>query len=112
MLSVDEKPRIQALNRAQPGLAMNKGHCGTINRGCKGNGTTTLFAPLDMREGKIIDRCMKRHRRRKLIHFFTVVEREDPAGKVGHDIVDNRPRTSSPKSALGLATIHDSILIS
>jgi hypothetical protein len=46
VLAVDEKSQIQALDRAQPGLPMKKGRCGTMTHDYKRNGTTTLFAPV------------------------------------------------------------------
>jgi hypothetical protein len=61
VLSVDEKSQIQALDRTQPGLPLKPGRCGTITYDYKCNGTTTLFAALDVLEGKVIGRCMQRH---------------------------------------------------
>lgn len=60
--SVDEKSQIQALDRTQPELPMKKGRAGTMTHDYKRRGTTTLFAPLDVLEGKVIGRCMQRHR--------------------------------------------------
>ena len=62
VLSVDEKSQIQALDRTQPGLPMKKGRAGTLTHDYKRHGTTTLFAALDVLEGKVIGRCMQRHR--------------------------------------------------
>src|SRR6478736_2759664 len=62
VLSVDEKSQIQALDRTQPGLPMKKGRAGTMTHDYKRHGTTTLFAALDVLEGKVIGRCMQRHR--------------------------------------------------
>ena len=67
VLSVDEKSQIQALDRTQPGLPLKKGRCGTITHDYKRNGTTTLFAALDVLEGKVIGRCMQRHRHQEFI---------------------------------------------
>ena len=64
VLSVDEKSQIQALDRTQPGLPMKKGRAGTMTHDYKRHGTTTLFAALDVLEGKVIGRCMQRHRHR------------------------------------------------
>src|SRR5919199_319345 len=58
VLSVDEKSQIQALDRSQPGLPMKKGRCGTMTHDYKRHGTTTLFAALDVLEGKVIGQCM------------------------------------------------------
>jgi transposase len=54
VLCVDEKSQIQALNRTQPGLPLKKGRCGTMTHDYKRNGTTTLFAALDLLQGKVI----------------------------------------------------------
>ena len=60
VLSIDEKSQIQALDRTQPGLPMKKGRCGTMTHDYKRNGTTTLFAALNVLDGKVIGRCMQR----------------------------------------------------
>jgi hypothetical protein len=56
VLSVDEKSQIQALDRTQPGLPLKKGRCGTMTHDYKRNGTTTLFAALNVLEGGVIGR--------------------------------------------------------
>jgi hypothetical protein len=58
VLSVDEKSQIQALDRTQPGLPMKKGRAGTMTHDYKRNGTTTLFAALNMLDGTVIGECM------------------------------------------------------
>jgi transposase len=88
-VSVDEKSQIQALDRTQPGLPMKKGRAGTMTHDYKRNGTTTLFAALDVLEGKVIGRRMQRHRHQEFIRFLNAVEREVPASKTVHAIVDN-----------------------
>ena len=60
VLCCDEKSQIQALDRTQPGLPLQKGRCGTMTHDYKRNGTTTLFAALSMPEGKVIGTCMPR----------------------------------------------------
>ena len=67
VLSVDEKPQIQALDRTQPGLPMKKGRAGTMTHDYKRHGTTTLFAALDVLEGKVLGRCMQRHRHQEFV---------------------------------------------
>jgi len=89
VLSIDEKSQIQALDRTQPGLPMKKGRAGTMTHDYKRNGTTTLFAALDVLEGKVIGRCMQRHRHQEFIRFLNAVEAEVPAGRVVHVILDN-----------------------
>ena len=89
VLSIDEKSQIQALDRTQPGLPMKPGKCGTMTHDYKRNGTTTLFAALDILEGKVIGRCMQRHRHQEFIRFLNAVEREVPADKAVHVVLDN-----------------------
>ena len=62
VLCVDEKSQIQALDRTQPSLPIKPGKAGTMTHDYKRNGTTTLFAALDMLEGRLIGQCMPRHR--------------------------------------------------
>ncbi len=89
VLSIDEKSQIQALDRTQPGLPMKKGRCATMTHDYKRNGTTTLFAALDVLEGKVIGRCMQRHRHQEFIRFLNAVERDVPAGKEVRVVLDN-----------------------
>jgi hypothetical protein len=98
VLSIDEKSQIQALDRAQPGLPMKKGRCATMTHDYKRNGTTTLFAALDILEGKVIGRCMQRHRHQEFIRFLNTVEREVPADKAVHVVLDNYATHKHPKS--------------
>jgi transposase len=97
VLSMDEKSQIQALDRTQPGLPMKPGRCGTMTHDYKRHGTTTLFAALNVLEGKIIGRCMQRHRHQEFIRFLNTVEAEVPAGKVVHLILDNYATHKHPK---------------
>jgi transposase len=97
VLSVDEKSRIQALDRTQPGLPLKRGRCGTMTHDYKRNGTTTLFAALDVAEGRVIGRCMQRHRHQEFIRFLNAIEREVPAGKLIHVILDNYAAHKHPK---------------
>lgn len=62
VLCIDEKSQIQALDRTQPGLPMKKRRAGTMTHDYKRNGTTTLFAALDVLKGEVIGRCMPQHR--------------------------------------------------
>jgi transposase len=89
VLSVDEKSQIQALDRTQPGLPLKRGRCGTMTHDYKRNGTTTLFAALDVLAGRVIGRCMQRHRHQEFIRFLNAIEREIPPGKLVHVILDN-----------------------
>ena len=97
VLSIDEKSQIQALDRTQPGLPMKKGRCATLTHDYKRNGTTTLFAALNVLEGKVIGRCMQRHRHQEFIRFLNAVEREVPADKAVHVVLDNYATHKHPK---------------
>ena len=89
VLSVDEKSQVQALDRTQPGLPMKKGRCGTMTHDYKRNGTTTLFAALNMIDGKVIGDCMPRHRHQEFIRFLKKIDAETPAHLNLHLIIDN-----------------------
>jgi transposase len=97
VLSIDEKSQIQALDRTQPGLPMKKGRCATMTHDDKRNGTTTLFAALDIIEGKVVGRCMQRHRHQEFIRFLNTIEGEVPAGKSIHVVLDNYATHKHPK---------------
>ncbi len=89
VLCCDEKSQIQALDRTQPGLPFKKGRCGTRTHDYKRNGTTTLFAALEMAEGKLIGTCMSRHRHQEWIKFLKLIDQQTPEGLDLHLIVDN-----------------------
>jgi transposase len=89
VLCADEKSQIQALDRTQPGLPLKKGRCGTMTHDYKRNGTTTLFAAIDMAEGKLIGTCMPRHRHQEWIRFLELIDQETPAELDLHVIADN-----------------------
>ena len=89
VLALDEKSQIQALDRTQPGLPMKRGRCGTMTHDYKRHGTTTLFAALNVLDGKIIGQCMSRHRHQELIRFLNKISRETPPKRDVHLIVDN-----------------------
>lgn len=89
VLSVDEKSQIQALDRTQPSLPMFKGRCGTLTHDYKRNGTTTLFAALNVSEGRLLGTCMPRHRHQEWIRFLKLIDKETPKVLDLHLIVDN-----------------------
>jgi transposase len=104
VLSVDEKSQIQALDRTQPGLPMKKGRAGTMTHDYKRNGTTTLFAALNVLDGTVIGRNMQRHRHQEFIRFLNAVEAQVPVGKLIHAIVDNYATHKHPKVRAWLAS--------
>lgn len=89
VLSIDEKSQIQALDRTQPGLPIKPGRAATMTHDYKRNGTTTLFAALNVLDGTLIGRCMKRHRHQEFIRFLGQVDRAVPARKAVHVVLDN-----------------------
>lgn len=89
VLCVDEKTQIQALDRTQPGLPLKRGRCGTMTHDYKRNGTTSLFAALEVAEGKVIGKCMQRHRHQEWLKFLKVIDHETPAELDLHLIIDN-----------------------
>ncbi len=97
VLSVDEKSQIQALDRTQPGLPMKKGRLGTMTHDYKRNGTTTLFAALNVLDGTVIGRNMQRHRHQEFIRFLNVINAQVPANKAVHIILDNYATHKHPK---------------
>ena len=97
VLSVDEKSQIQALDRTQPGLPMKPGRAGTMTHDYKRNGTTTLFAALNVLDGTILGRNMKRHRHQEFIRFLSDIEARVPKRKEIHAIVDNYATHKHPK---------------
>lgn len=86
---VDEKSQIQALDRTQPSLPLKRGRCGTMTHDYKRYGTTTLFAALEMAEGRLIGTCMKRHRHQEWIKFLKLIDAEAPLDYDVHLIADN-----------------------
>jgi len=89
VLCADEKSQIQALDRTQKSLPMYPGRCGTLTHDYKRNGTTSLFAAIDMLEGKIIGACMERHRHQEWIRFLKLIDAQTPTDLELHLIVDN-----------------------
>jgi transposase len=97
VLCVDEKSQIQALDRTQKSLPIYPGRCATMTHDYKRNGTTTLFAALDMLEGRLIGQCMPRHRHQEFIKFLELIDAETPPELDLHLIVDNDATHKHPK---------------
>jgi transposase len=89
VLCVDEKSQIQALDRTQPGLPLKPGRCGTFTHEYKRHGTTTLFAALQLVEGKVIGQCYPRHRHQEFLKFLRRLDEEFPGQVELHLILDN-----------------------
>jgi transposase len=97
VLCVDEKSQIQALDRTQPGLPLKKGRCGTMTHDYKRNGTTTLFAALEVLQGKVVGQCYKRHRHQEFLKFLRRLDEEFPGQTPLHLVMDNYGTHKHPK---------------
>ena len=98
VLSIDEKSQIQALlDRTQPGLPLKKARGATMTHDYKRNGTTTLFAALNRLTGEVTGQNMQRHRHQEFIRFLNRIERQVPAEKVIHAILDTYAAHKTPE---------------
>jgi transposase len=92
----DEKSQIQALDRTQPSLPIKEGRPGTVTHDYKRNGTTTLFAALEVATGQLIGRCFARHRHEEFLAFLKLIDRQVPKGQQVHIILDNYAAHNHP----------------
>ena len=103
VLCVDEKSQIQALDRTQPGLPLKKGRAATMTHDYKRHGTTTLFAALDVKSGKVIGDCMPRHRAKEFLQFLRQIDKAVPARRDVHLVLDNYATHKTPDVKAWLA---------
>lgn len=102
VISVDEKPHIQALERAQGYLKLPNGKAVTgFNHEYKRHGTTTLFAALDIATGQVRIGHYQRRRRIEFLDFMNGIVKSNP-GKEIHVVLDNL-NTHKPKCDMWLA---------
>lgn len=97
VLCIDEKSQIQALDRTQPGLPLKKGRCGTMTHDYKRNGTTTLFAALEIAQGKVVGQCYARHRHQEFLKFLKQLDQEFPGDVALHVVMDNYGTHKHPR---------------
>jgi len=102
VLCVDEKSQIQALDRTQPGLPMKKGRCGTMTHDYKRHGTTTLFAALEVLQGRVIGQCYERHRHQEFLKFLRRLDEEFPGDIPLHLVMDNYGTHKHPRTVAWL----------
>lgn len=98
-----KKSQIQGLDRTQPGLPIKKGRAGTMTHDYKRHGTTTLFAALDILDGKVIGQCARRHRHRDFIRFLNALDARIPRRKAVHVVLDNYATHKHPAVLAWLA---------
>ena len=103
VLCVDEKSQIQALDRTQPGLPMKKGRAQTMTHDYKRNGTTTLFAALDVKTGEVIGECLPKHRAKEFIRFLKKIDKIVAKHLDVHAICDNYSTHKTPAVKAWLA---------
>jgi transposase len=88
VVCVDEKSQIQALNRTQPILPVRPGLPEKATHDYKRNGTTTLFAALELATGAVTDRCYERHGKAEFLDFLKRVAKAYPRRRL-HIVLDN-----------------------
>src|SRR5271167_410437 len=103
VLCVDEKSQIQALNRTQPVLPMGLGYVEGVTHDYVRNGTTTLFAALDIDTGTVLAECRPRHRHQEFLSFLERIDQAVPKTLDVHLIVDNYSTHKHAKVRLWLA---------
>jgi len=96
VLCVDEKSQIQALNRTQPLLPFRPGQLERGSFDYERHGTTSLFAALDLKSGRVIGQLHRRHRSLEFRKFLDVLEANVPADLHAHLILDNYGTHKSP----------------
>ena len=103
VLSVDEKTQIQALDRAQKSLPIYPGRLGTMTHDYKRNGTTTLFAAIDVLDGRVHARCEQKHTHKEWLLFLKQLDRHTDKDLDLHIILDNYATHKEPHVKAWLA---------
>ncbi len=105
VFSFDKKTQCQALDRTQPSLPMKPGRAGTMTHGYKRNGTTDLFAALNVTTGEVIYATKPRHRAKEMLAFFKFIDAHVPRDLEVHVVLDNlSAHTRRPRSPSGSRT--------
>jgi transposase len=89
VLCVDEKSQIQALDRSQPLLPMRPGQAERRTHDYRRHGTTSLFAALDVKTGKVLGECHRRHRSVEFRKFLDTIDAAVPTALDVHLVLDN-----------------------
>jgi transposase len=103
VLCVDEKSQIQALERTQPVLPLGLGYVEGVTHNYVRHGTTTLFAALDIANGRVFTQCRARHRHQEFLGFLKHIDANVPAMLDAHLVVDNYAAHKHPKVRAWLA---------
>jgi transposase len=97
VFSFDEKTQCQALDRTQPSLPLRPGRAGTMTHDYKRNGTTDVFAALNIATGEVITECRKRHTAGDVLAFFKKIDRSVPRHLDIHVVLDNLSAHTAPE---------------
>ena len=89
VFSFDEKTQVQALDRTQPSLPMKRGRGGTMTHDYKRNGTTDLFAAMNVATGEVLYDCKKGHKATDVLRFFKLIDLHVPKELEIHVVLDN-----------------------
>lgn len=97
VFSFDEKTQCQALDRTQPSLPMRPGRAGTMTHDYRRNGTTDLFAALNIATGEVLTDCRKHHTAADVLRFFKLIDLHVPQGLDIHVVLDNLSAHKAPE---------------
>lgn len=97
VFSFDEKTQCQALDRTQPSLPMRPGRANTMTHDYKRNGTTDLFAALNVATGEVLTHCHKGHTAEDVLRFFKIIDRRVPRHLDIHVVLDNLSAHKAPE---------------
>jgi len=103
VFSFDEKTQVQALDRTQPSLPLRRGRAQSVTHDYKRNGTTDLFAALNVGTGEVLHRCRKGHAATDVLAFFKRIDAHVPADLEVHVVLDNLSAHKAPPVAEWLA---------
>lgn len=103
VFSFDEKTQCQAIDRTQPSLPMVPGRAGTMTHDYKRNGTTDLFAAMNIATGEVLTHCQKGHTAKDVLRFFKQIDASVPRGLAVHVVLDNLSAHKAPEITKWLA---------
>jgi transposase len=96
VFSFDEKTQVQALDRTQPSLPLKRGRAGTMTHDYKRNGTTDLFAAMNIGTGEVLYDCQKGHKATDVLRFFKLIDLHVPKDLEIHVVLDNLSAHKAP----------------
>ena len=97
VFSFDEKTQVQAIDRTQPSFPMTPGRAGTMTHDYKRNGTTDLFAALNVATGEVLYDTKKRHTANDVLRFFKLIDLHVPRHLDVHVVLDNLSAHKAPE---------------